>query len=84
MITKFGRIEISKLHALMGQQSPEGYTVPAYARLREGASKRAIMLERQHGLEQGQRVTNWNVPLLPRTLSTVISRPAGRRAASQR
>ncbi|RYN88631.1 hypothetical protein AA0120_g7206 [Alternaria tenuissima] len=69
MITKFGRIEISKLHTLIGQQSPNLYTVPLYVRVREGASERAIMLERLHALgEQEQRVTDRK--------GSIISRPS--------
>ncbi|KAH8637958.1 hypothetical protein IG631_05728 [Alternaria alternata] len=67
MITNFGRIDISKLHALIDQQSPRLCTVPPYARLREGASKRTIMLERQHVLgEQEQQVVNCSEPMASR------------------
>jgi hypothetical protein len=58
IITKYGSIDIAKLHALLVQLGPDLYTTPFYVSSRAGASQRTIVLEKLKApREQEQNLT---------------------------
>jgi hypothetical protein len=60
MITKYGSIDIAKLHALLVQLGPDLYTTPFYVSSRAGASQRTIVLEKLKApRKQKQNLTKW-------------------------
>jgi hypothetical protein len=60
MITKYGSIDIAKLHALLVQPGTDLYTTPFYVSSRAGASQRTIVLEKLKApRKQKQNLTKW-------------------------